>query len=236
MERIALITGGTRGLGRALTLDLARRGFVVYATGRTRETLDALGRDADGLDVRPVLADVSDSGANAALAERIRVEHGGLDVLVHNASLLGPRVPLADYPADLFRHVLNVNVFGPFDLTQRVRPMLRPNAAVLFLTSGVGVVGKAGWGAYSVSKFAVEGLAQIQAEELRDAGVRVFTVDPGSMRTDMRAAAYPDEDPSRLRRPEDNTAPFLWALLEAGPEHSGSRLRAQAWTRPASAA
>ncbi len=231
MNRIALITGGTRGLGRALSLDLARQGFTVFATGRTRRTLEVLAADAaaEGLDVRPLLADVADQEANAALAETVRAA-GGLDVLVHNASVLGPRVALADYPADVFRAVLDTNVFGPFDLTRRLRPLLRPNAAVLFLTSGVGVVGKAGWGAYSVSKFALEGLAQIEAEELRSAGVRVFTVDPGSMRTDMRALAYPDEDPSALRRPEDNTAPFLWALLEAGPEHTGTRIKAQAWT------
>ena len=137
MTSIALITGGTRGLGRALTLDLARRGFIVYATGRTPETLDALASDAtaEQLDVRPVLADVSDPDANSALAERIRVQHGGLDVLVHNASLLGPRVTLAEYPTEAFRDVLAVNVFGPFDLTRLLTPLLRPNAGVLFVTS-----------------------------------------------------------------------------------------------------
>ena len=230
MTPIALITGGTRGLGRALTLDLARRGFTVFATGRTPGTLDALAADAEGLDVRPVLADVSSPADNTRLAALIG-DAGGLDALVHNASLLGPRLPLADYPGDAFRAVLDVNVFGPFDLTRQLVPHLRPNAGVVFVTSGVGVVGKAGWGAYSVSKFALEGLAAIHAEELP--GARVFTIDPGSMQTAMRAAAYPAEDPSLLRRPEDNTAPFLWALLEA--QQTGLRLKAQAWTRPAAA-
>lgn len=229
----ALITGGTRGLGRALTLDLARRGFTVLATGRSPETLAALARDAaaEGLDIRPVRADVSNPADNAALTALVE-ELGGLDALVHNASLLGPRVPLADYAPDVFQDVLAVNVFGPFDLTRRLTPHLRPDAGVVFVTSGVGVVGKAGWGAYSVSKFGIEGLGQIVREELPEQ--RVFVIDPGSMRTAMRAAAYPAEDPTRLRHPNDNTAPFLWALLEASPEQAG-RFKAQAWERPQAA-
>jgi S-adenosylmethionine:tRNA ribosyltransferase-isomerase len=227
---VALVTGGTRGLGRALTLALARRGFVVYATGRSPDALEALTAGSQGLDVRPVRADVSDPSDNAALAARIAEEQGGLDVLVHNASRLGPRTPLADIDTDTFSQVLAVNVLGVHDLTRKLGPLLRPGAGVLLVTSGVGVVGKPGWGAYSVSKFGVEALGQILAGELP--GQRVFVVDPGAMRTAMRAEAYPEEDPTLLRAPEDNTAPFLWLLLDAGPEHSGTRFRAQAWSPP----
>lgn len=227
---VALVTGGTRGLGRAVTLALAARGFTVYATGRTPETLDRLRRDAGDLDVRPVTADVADPASNASLAAHIAAEHGGLDVLVHNASLLGPRTALADIDTETFRRVLDVNVVGIHDLTRALHPLLRPGAAVLLVTSGVGVVGKAGWGAYSVSKFGVEALGQILTGELADQ--RVFVVDPGAMRTAMRAEAYPDEDPSVLRPPADNTEAILWALLEAPAELSGSRIKAQRWERP----
>jgi len=227
---VALVTGGTRGLGRAVTLALAERGFTVYATGRTPETLESLRRDAGGLDVRPVAADVADVASNAALAAHIAEEHGGLDVLVHNASLLGPRTPLADIDTDTFRRVLDVNVVGIHDLTRALAPLLRPGAAVLLVTSGVGVVGKAGWGAYSVSKFGVEALGQILAGELTEQ--RVFVVDPGSMQTAMRAEAYPAEDPSALRHPDDNTEAILWALLEARGESASTRIKAQRWERP----
>ncbi|MCO4771998.1 MAG: SDR family NAD(P)-dependent oxidoreductase [Deltaproteobacteria bacterium] len=226
---VALVTGGTRGLGRALVFDLARKGFVVYATGRTPDALAALAADAGDLAIHPVQANIANPEHNAALVARIAEEQGGLDVLVHNASLLGPRTPLAQISTDTFRRVLEVNVLGIHDLTHRVGALLRPGAGVLLVTSGVGVVGKAGWGAYSVSKFGVEALGQILAEELTQQ--RVFVVDPGSMQTAMRAEAYPAEDPTALRRPQDNTAPFLWLLLEA--RHSGERIKAQTWEGPA---
>ena len=229
---VALVTGGTRGLGRALTLDLARRGFTVYATGRDPAALAALADLAGDLPVVPVPADVTDPDANEALVARIVAEHGGLDVLVHNAGMLGPRTTLETIPLPDFRAVLDANVVGPFDLHRRTARHLRPGAGVLFLSSGVGVVGRAEWGAYAVSKFAIEGLGQIAAAELAPRGVRVFVIDPGAMRTAMRAAAYPAEDPQTLRTPEDNTAPFLWALLEAGPEYVGTRIKAQSWVRP----
>ncbi len=229
--KIALVTGGTRGLGRALTLDLARRGCRVFATGRSEAGLEALARDAGALPVVPLRADASDVADNAAVAARV-AEEGGLDVLIHNAGVLGPRVPIADYPPEEFSRVLAINTFGPFDLSRQLIPHLRPGASVQLLTSGVSIEGRACWGAYSVSKFALEGLAQILAAELRERGIRVNAVDPGSMRTPMRAAAYPEEDPMTLVTPEENTACFLWLALEADLSVSGRRFRARDFTPP----
>lgn len=228
MKPIALVTGGTRGLGRALSLALARRGLSVLATGRDPAALSALGdaAEAEGLSITPVASDVRSVRDNAALARRVR-DAGGLDVLIHNAGVLGPRVAIADYPPEDFQRVLAVNTFGPFDLSRQLIPHLREGASVQLLTSGVSVEGRAGWGAYSVSKFACEGLAQILAAELRGRGIKVNAVDPGAMRTAMRAAAYPQEDPMTRITPEQNVACFLWLALEAPLSISGRRLRAK---------
>lgn len=227
----ALVTGGTRGLGRALSLALARRGLTVYATGRDAGDLRALEEEARAYEL-PVVALRADQALaedNAAVVAAIRAGGQPLRLVIHNASRLGPRVPLADYPPEDFDAVLAVNVRGPFDLQRRLDPLLEAGATVLVVTSGVGVVGRAGWGAYSVSKFAIEGMAQIWADELKERGVRVHVVDPGAMRTRMRAEAFPEEDPQRLLDPAENVRPFLWLALEGGELPTGQRFKSQAF-------
>jgi NAD(P)-dependent dehydrogenase (short-subunit alcohol dehydrogenase family) len=229
--RSALITGGTRGLGRALVLAFARRGYRVYATGRGEEGLGALASEAsrEALDVVTVRADVARVEDNGLVARRVLDDGGRLDVLVHNAGIVGERVELAEYPPGLFREVMDADVFGPFDLTRQALPALAPGAAVIFVSSGVGTGARVRWGAYNVAKIALEGLAAIWARELRDRGIRVFTVDPGPMRTAMRAAAYPEEDPATLDPPEARTPPFLWLAERAGLERTGERIVAAEW-------
>lgn len=219
-----LITGATRGLGRALALDFARAGHRVFATGRDPEGLADLtaAAQAEGLDVVALPADHTRPSDNARVRGRIE-EAGGLDVLIHNAGILGPRVELAVYPEDAWDAVLDINLSAPFKLTRALIPHLRANASVLLLSSGVGVVGRPKWGAYNVSKFGVEALGQILAAELPAA--RVNVVDPGAMRTAMRAAAYPDEDPMTLVTPEENTGVFLWLALES--DITGERFKAK---------
>jgi NAD(P)-dependent dehydrogenase (short-subunit alcohol dehydrogenase family) len=225
VQKVAVVTGGSRGLGRALTMALAARGLKVYATGRDAAALASVAAAAPG--VVPVRADVSDEADNAALAAQIVDAEGGLDVLIHNAGILGPRAPIADYPPAAWRRVFSINAFGVFDLSRQLIPILRPGASVQLVTSGVSVEGRAAWGAYSASKFACEGLAQIMAEELRPRGIRVNAVDPGSMRTAMRAAAKPEEDPMTLITPEENVACFVWLALDADLSVSGRRLRSK---------
>ncbi len=233
----ALVTGATRGLGRALAFDLARSGMTVLGTALDPNRLSALARDAGDLPIEALRSDITEPADNTALAGRLA--ETGLDVLIHNAGILGPRVGLEDYPLSTFQQVLNVNTTGPFDLTARVAPHLRPGATVIFLSSGVGVVGRAKWGAYCVSKWGVEGLARIWAEELRDRQIKVFLVDPGAMRTQMRtqmrAAAYPEEDPQTLVRPEDNLAVFRWLIRQAPLSQTGERWKAKGFVAPTSA-
>ncbi|HEY0969725.1 MAG TPA: SDR family NAD(P)-dependent oxidoreductase [Gemmatimonadales bacterium] len=223
-----LVTGGTRGLGRALVLAFARRGDRVYATARGEEGLAELAAaaSAGGLDVVPLRADASRVEDNAAVAARLAADGRRLDVVIHNASLLGPRVPLAEYPPDVFADVMAANVLAPFDLTRQLLPHLARNAALVFVSSGVSTGPRERWGAYNVSKIALDGLAGIWARELHDDGVRVFIVDPGGMRTSMRAAAYPGEDPMTLPTPEERTAVFLWLAEHGSLAESGRRYQA----------
>ena len=229
-SHVALVTGATRGLGRALALALARRGCHVLATGRSADQLAALRAAAAGeaLSLEAVQADHTSREDNRKLRQRIAAL-GGLSILIHNAGLLGPRVAIADYPTHAWDEVMAINLTAPFQLTRELIPLLQAGASVQLVSSGVGVEGRAGWGAYTVSKFGVESLGQVLAAELADRGIRVNVIDPGGMRTSMRAAAYPEEDPSTLITPEENTGVFLWLAFEAGMERSGERFRARDW-------
>ncbi len=229
-QRTAVVTGATRGLGRALTEAFARRGYRVYGTARTREALETLAADAarERWDVVTVEGDVSRVDDNARLARRIAADGVRVGVIVHNAGLLGPRVPLAEYPPDVFTQVMAVNVFGPFDLTRQLLPLLAPRATIELVSSGAGTGPRERWGAYNVSKIAVEGLGGIFARELADRDVRVYLVDPGPMRTSMRARAYPEEDPATLELPEARTDVFLWLAESPHAPPSGTRVDARA--------
>lgn len=222
---VAVITGGSRGLGRALVFAFARAGYRIWTTARDAAGLAHLEAElrAANLTVVTVVADVARAQDNARLARRLEAEAGPVEVLVHNAGLLGPRVPLARHPLEDFDAVLAVNLRGPFDLTQRLVPVLGRGAAIQFVTSGVGREARTRWGAYNVSKWALEGMARIWALELKDAGIRVQIVDPGRMRTAMRAAAYPDEDPQRLPAPEDVAGVFVRLVQQVDISRTGER-------------
>lgn len=221
----ALVTGATRGLGRALAFDLAKSGVTVIGTATQADALATLAADAGDLPLTAVRSDITVPGDNEAVA--VRFTETGLDLLIHSAGVLGPRVGLDQYPLEAFERVMAVNTTGPFDLTAKLSPHLNDGATVIFLSSGVGVVGRADWGAYCVSKWGVEGLARIWAAELRDRGIKVFIVDPGAMRTGMRAAAYPEEDPLTLITPEENLAVFQWLWTDATLADSGGRWKAK---------
>ena len=124
------------------------------------------------------------------------------------------------------------NVFGPFDLTRQLLPVLHRGAAIEFVSSGVTGRPRTRWGVYQVSKVALEGMAGIWAKELADHGVRVFVVDPGAMRTEMRARAYPQEDPATLTPPEERTGVFVWLAERADIALSGQRFEAEGFVPP----
>ena len=232
-DKVALITGASQGLGRALALAFAREGARVVVNARSEESVRPVAGEVEdaGAEVLAVAADVS-KGADVERLVGESVEHfGKIDVLVNNAGLLGPRVAIEDYPEDEWRRIIDANLTGPFLVSRAAIPYLSDGASIINVVSGVSVEGRAEWGAYSVSKFGMEGLNQILAAELAERGVRVNAVDPGGMRTDMRASAYPEEDPQTRITPEENTAVFLYLASDESNGVTGERFKAQEFER-----
>jgi len=166
-----------------------------------------------------------------AVATAVEQRYGRLDGLLHNAALLGPLTPIEQYDVPTFMRVMHVNLTAAFVLTRQLLPLLRSSkdAALLFTSSGVGNRGRAYWGAYSISKFAVEGMAQVLSQELENtSAVRVNVIDPGKVRTSMRRQAYPSEAPESLPTPDSLTAPYLALLGPASTGITGRRFEAQA--------
>ena len=231
--KVALITGASQGLGRALALAYAKEGASLVVNSRSEESIRPVAEEVEGLgaEVLAVAADVSKGEDARRLVEEAAGRFGGIDVLVNNAGLLGPRVAIEDYPEEEWRRVIDANLTGPYLVSKAAVPHLREGASIINVVSGVSIEGRAEWGAYSVSKFGVEGLSQILAAELEGRGVRSNAVDPGGMRTEMRAAAYPDEDPQTRITPEENTAVFLYLASDQSKGVTGERFKAQEFQR-----
>lgn len=231
--KTVVITGASRGLGKALAIAFARAGTNLVLNSRSEESLEPVVTECEGLASRvlPVAGDVTESGTVQKLVGGARETFGGIDVFINNAGLLGPRVKIEEYPEDEWRAVIDANLTAPFALAKAAIPHLNEGASVINLVSGVSVEGRAEWGAYSVSKFGMEGLTQILAAELADRGVRVNAVDPGGMRTEMRAAAYPQEDPATKLTPEENVDVFLYLASDDSRDITGERFKAQEFAR-----
>jgi len=161
--------------------------------------------------------------------------YGTVHVLVNNASLLGPRESIARYPREAWEDVIRVNLTGAFLMTQEALKTMLPqrHGSIINVSSGVGRVGRPRWGAYAVSKFGLEGFTQILAEELKEVGIRANAVNPGPTRTEMRASAYPDEDPMTLSTPDDIMPVFLYLASDDSIGISGKSFDAQGWLKPA---
>ncbi len=231
--KVVMITGASRGLGRALALACAEEGANLVINSRDASSLDPVVEEAEdaGAEVLAVAAEVSKSEDVERLVNSAAERFGRIDVLVNNAGLLGPRVPIAEYPEDEWRKVLEANLTGPFLLAKAAIPHMPEGGSIINVTSGVSIEGRPRWGAYSVSKFGVEGLTQILAAELEERGIRANSVDPGGMRTEMRAAAYPDEDPMTRITPEENTGVFLYLASDESEGITGERFKAQEYGR-----
>ena len=216
----ALITGGSKGLGLALATSLVSEGWSVVIDGRDPSMLDHALRTLraasnDGA-IRGIAGDVADAAHRRALVDSA-AEFGRLDLLVNNASTLGPspQPRLVDYPLDDFQHVLAVNLVAPLALVQATLPLLRTHrGTVIDITSDAAVEGYAGWGGYGSSKAALEQLSNVLAAEEPD--VRVYWFDPGDMRTEMHQAAFPGEDISDRPLPA-TVVPALRRLLRESP-------------------
>jgi NAD(P)-dependent dehydrogenase (short-subunit alcohol dehydrogenase family) len=214
-----LITGASRGLGRALAVGLARAGFALIIDARDAAALDAVARDlrAGGAAVTAIAGDVTDPAHRAALAQAAEAA-GRLDVLVNNAGTLGisPLPALADYPPDELRAAFEVNVIAPVALTQLLLPLLRASGgAVLNITSDAAVEAYAGWGGYGAAKAALEQASNVLAAE--ETGLRVWWADPGDLRTDMHQRAFPGEDISDRPRPESVVPAFARLITQRLP-------------------
>lgn len=234
-ERVILITGAGGGLGGALATACAALGARIVLCGRRVPKLERLydaivAAGSPRPSIAPLDLERADATQYDALAEAVRNEFGRLDGLVHAAGLLGERAPIDHYDVPTWMKVMHVNVTAPFILTRALLPLLRASedASVVMVTSGVSVRGRAYWGAYAASKFALEGLMQVLADETDTVTrIRVNSVNPGKMRTAMRAKAYPGEDPSTVPLPQDVLAPFLYLLGPHGRGTSGRRFDAQ---------
>ncbi len=214
---VAVITGGSRGFGRALAIDLAGRGWDLVLDGRDRASLHEVGGRLGRVTSCPTLiaGDVSSASHRSALL-RAALQFGSLDLLVNNASTLGPSpLPrLEHYPLAELRHVYEVNVVAPLALIQEALPQLRRSrGTVVSLSSDAAVEGYEGWGGYGSSKAALDQLHQVLAAE--EPELRIYQFDPGDMRTAMHQAAFPGEDISDRPDPESVVTPFR-ALLESG--------------------
>jgi len=219
VSRTALITGASRGLGLALARQLATDGWNLIIDARGSDALGAARAALSGhTRVIAIPGDVTDAAHRQALADAAR-QLGGLDVLVNNASMLGPspQPELLNYPLDVLERVYRTNVIAPLALIQAVQDQLKPGACVMNITSDAGVEAYAGWGGYGSSKAALEQLSHIFAAE--NPSLRVYWVDPGDMRTQMHQEAFPSEDISDRPLPEESV-PGLIELI-TGERPSG---------------
>ncbi len=238
-KRVAIVTGASRGLGRVIADTLARRGDDVVIGGRDADVLNAAAEAIakHGTRVLPVAGDVTDAGVRARLISAADAL-GGLDILVNNASELGPMGPLMQLDVTRLGRVFPVNAGAPLALIQLAVPLLaRRRGLIVNITSDAAVAAYPGWGPYGASKAALELLTRTLAEELREQGVSAVIVDPGDMRTRMHQEAFPDQDISDRPLPEV-TEPFWTWLFDRDPEDvRGLRLAAQQqdapWLQPA---
>ena len=232
--KVCLVTGASRGLGRALSLEFARLGARLVIISR-QSSADALAETerqirALGSQVLSVIADVSRRTDVERLVGEALARFGRVDVLVNNASALGPTpMPyLTDYPIDDFELVMHTNLIAPFMFTRALlgQMLARNSGSIINLSSDAGVVGYPTWGAYGVSKAALDQLTRTWAAELEDTGVRINSVDPGDMNTAMKRLSEPDGDASQWPEPETRTPVFVYLASDQSIGVSGQRFSA----------
>jgi NAD(P)-dependent dehydrogenase (short-subunit alcohol dehydrogenase family) len=234
-EKVILVTGAGDGIGKQAALSYAACGATVILLGRTTKKLEAVYDQIESLGypqaaIVPLNLDTAAEHDYIELANTIETEFGRLDGILHNASILGDRTPLANFEPSTFEQVMRINVTAAFLLNQALIPLLQkaPKASIIFTTSSVGRKAKAYWGAYAVSKFATEAMMQLLADELENiSNIRVNAINPGGTRTNMRAHAYPAEDPNTLKPPLDIMPLYLYLMGNDSADVNGQSLDAQ---------
>jgi NAD(P)-dependent dehydrogenase (short-subunit alcohol dehydrogenase family) len=233
--RVVLITGASSGLGAALAIECARAGASVILSGRNGSKLERVYDEIETMGApQPAIAMLDLATATAvdydSVARSIDSEFGKLDGVVHAAGLLGDRTPLEQYDVPTWCKVLHVNLTAPFILTQVLLPHLRKSAdaSVIFVSSGVVKNQRPFWGAYAVAKSGLESVRSMLSQELEgEPNIRVNSVNPGRMRTAMRAAAYPAEDPNTVPTPASLSGTFLYLLSARSRGIDGQYIEAQ---------
>ena len=230
-DKVILVTGANRGFGLAITMDLSKAGATVIMLGRDLGSLEyAYDAVVDAGYNEPILYPLDLEGATPEnyqeLQDNVLEKFDKLDGLIHNAAILGTQMPIEQYDIKLWYSTLQINLSAPFMLTQFLIPALvkSEDARILFLSSSVGREARAYWGAYSVSKFGIEGFAKTLSEELEKTNISVNTVDPGKLRTEMRRTAYPAEDSSTVPMPEEKSAAIVYLLSNLSPKMNGEQL------------
>ncbi|MDJ0872476.1 MAG: YciK family oxidoreductase [Gammaproteobacteria bacterium] len=230
-DRVILVSGAGDGIGKTAAKSFAAHGATVILLGRTVPKLEAVYDEIEGSGhPQPAIYPINLEGAAPKdyqdLADTLEREFGRLDGLLHNATNLGSLTPLEHYDLQLWAQVMQVNLHAPFLLTRSCLPVLRksPDASVVFTSSALGRAGRAYWGAYAISNFAVEGMMQVLAEELESKPqIRVNSLDPGWVRTTFFSRAYPARDPGTLPAPEEIMPAYLYLM---GPDSRGITGRA----------
>ncbi|AXE62273.1 YciK family oxidoreductase [Candidatus Thioglobus sp. NP1] len=230
-SKVILVTGANKGFGLAISMDLAKAGATVIMLGRDLSSLEyAYDAVVDAGYKEPILYPLDLEGASPEnyqeLQDNIIEKFNRLDGLIHNAAILGTQMPIDQYDIKLWYSTLQINLSAPFMLTQFLIPALKKSddARILFLSSSVGRKARAYWGAYSVSKFGLEGLAMTLSEELEKTKIKVNTINPGKMRTEMRRTAYPAEDASTLPKPEEKSSVIVYLLSKEAERINGEQL------------
>ncbi len=235
-DKVILVTGAGAGIGREAAKSFAAHGATVILLGRTIKNLEEVYDEIESAGhPQPAIYPMNLEGAVAKdyddMAATFEKEFGRLDGILHNAALLGTITPIDQYDADTWLQLMQVNLNAPFMMTQALISLLRESddASVIFTSSSVGRKGRAYWGAYAVSKFGIEGLMQVLADELDDEhhNIRVNSINPGATRTNMRAHAFPAENPIHNPLPEDIMGTYLYLMGKDSAGTTGQALDAQ---------
>jgi NAD(P)-dependent dehydrogenase (short-subunit alcohol dehydrogenase family) len=233
--KVAMISGGSKGLGADLARRFVEEGADVSLCARRPEGAAELAAELRAAGGRCLVTgcDVTNESHVDAWLASTMAEFGRVDVLVNNASILGVRAPISEYPVDQWRAVIDVNLNGAFLVAKAcIQPLSATRGSMIHISSGVGDHGRPLWGAYCASKNGLEALSEMLAGELAEAGVRSNAVDPGAMRTVMRAAAYPDEDPAGVPTPYQISDIFVYLASDESTGVTGQRYRARDFVWP----
>ncbi|WP_042145152.1 MULTISPECIES: YciK family oxidoreductase [unclassified Pseudoalteromonas] len=233
-DKVILVTGAGDGIGRVAAINYAKHGATVILLGKTVAKLECVYDEIVSLGgPKPAIVPLDLKGAIKQnyrdLASTIENEFGQLDGLLNNAGVLGSLGPLEFFCVSTFEKIMKVNVTAQAVLTKYMFPILRKsdNASIIFTTSSVGRKGRAHWGPYAISKFAVEGMMQTWADEVEKTNIRVNCINPGATLTQMRDAAYPGEDKSKLATPESLMPTYLYMMSDDSVGTNGQSVDAQ---------